>query len=178
VGPSLADPPGTQYPGGDVKTDISCRALGLDVKTWIEEELVDYVCPSLFWPRLPGVPKTAEFAALAKNKNVGIYPTVFPLPAWAEDAKHPVPDTPEMRRRHQDEIIKAALQCYNEGADGISTYNWGTYFPPGTIKQNPEKYSEDYGRSNVGYQKVLMAVHPKLGSAKLLRKLLAEGTGS
>ncbi len=33
VGPSLADAPGTEYPGGNVRTDISCRDLGLDVTT-------------------------------------------------------------------------------------------------------------------------------------------------
>ena len=157
-----------------MRNDISCRTLGLDVKTWIEEELVDYVCPSLFWPRLPGVPKTSEFAALAKKKNVGIYPTVFPLPAWAEDSKNPLPDTPETRRRHHDEIVKAALQCYGDGADGISTFNWGTYFPPGTILKSPEKYSENYGRGNMGYQMVEMTVHPMLGSEKRLRQYLKE----
>ncbi|MBM3802394.1 MAG: hypothetical protein FJW26_08825 [Acidimicrobiia bacterium] len=170
VGPSLDDPVGMEYPGGQVKNDISCRALGLDVKTWIEEELVDYVCPSLFWPRLPGIPKTSELVALATNKNVGVYPTVFPLPAWAEDAKNPVTDSPQTRRRHRDEIVQAALRCYEDGADGISTFNWSTYFPPGTVKQSPAKYSENYGRSNAGYQKVLMALHPKLGSKEALRQ--------
>lgn len=172
VGPSLDDPAETEYPGGNVRNDVSCRALGLDVKTWIEEELVDYVCPSLFWPRLPGVPKTAEFVALAKGKNVGIYPTVFPLPAWAEDDKNPVKDSNETRRRHQEEIVQAALKCYEEGADGISTFNWGTLFPPGTIPKNPPKYSEFYGRANVGYQTVEMAAHPPLDSQSKLRHYL------
>ncbi len=86
VGPSVADPSGTRYPGGDTN-DISCRDLGLDVKTWIDEEIVDYVCPSLFWPRFPGLPKTAEFAALAREKKVGIYPTVFPIPSWISTAR-------------------------------------------------------------------------------------------
>ncbi len=157
-----------------MKNDISRRELGLDVRTWIDEEWVDYVCPSLFWPRLPRVPKTAEFAALARNRNVGIYPTVFPLPAWADDEKNPLKDSPQTRRRHQEELIQAALKCYEDGADGISTFNWGTYFPQGTIKQSPANYSSNYGRSNVGYQKVLMAVHPALGSARLLRKFLNE----
>ena len=67
------------------------------------------------------------------------------------------------------------MQCFADAADGISTFNWGTHFPPGTIKQRPEKYSENYGRSNGSYQKVLMAVHPKFGSVKLLRKYLKEG---
>ena len=63
------DENGLRCPGGDVHTDLSCRDLGLDTKTWIEEDLVDYVCPSLFSPRLPGVPKTADFAPLVRDKE-------------------------------------------------------------------------------------------------------------
>ncbi len=83
--------------------------------------------PSLFWPRLPGVPRVAEFAALTEGKNIGIYPTVFALPGWAED-EISIPDMTaaqigDMMRRHRDEICHAALKCYEDGADGISTYN-------------------------------------------------------
>ena len=62
------------------------------------------------------MPKTAEFVALARDKNIGIYPTVFPLPAWAEE-EISIPDMSpaEIRRmmqRHRDEICHAALKCY------------------------------------------------------------------
>ena len=172
VGPSLADPPGAGFPGGKADNDLSCRDLGLDVPTWIGEELVDYMCPSLFWPRLPGFPKVAEFRELAGDADVGIYPTVFPLPAWAEDRANPVPDGIQVRRWHRDEILRTALECYRDGADGISTYNWGTYFPPGTVAQPPHGCSGSYGRACEGYQKVLMAAHPPLRSPDAIRRHL------
>lgn len=172
VGPTLSEKEGRGLPGGKAASDISCKDLGLDVAQWVEEELVDYICPSLFWPRLPGMPKTGEFAELARDRDIGIYPTVFPLPAWAEVSENSVPDGNQVRRLHRDEIVRAALWCYEEGADGISTYNWGTFFPSGTIERPPGGYSENYGRSCDGYQKVLMDVHPKLKNAEALRQYL------
>jgi hypothetical protein len=107
VGPTIAG-----NPMGP--TDMSCKDLGLDVKTWIDEGLVDYLCPSLFWPRLPGLPRTREFVELARGTRVGVYPTVWPLPEWMEQGpdKGPVgvKDTRKLRR-FRDDIGKAALQA-------------------------------------------------------------------
>jgi len=142
VGPSLDDPPGTEYPGGSVHNDFSCRLLGLDVATWIEEELVDYVCPTLFWPRWPGLPKTAEFAALAKDKNVGVYPTLFPLPAWLENNSPIDPGDTARLSRYKNEMCRLALDLYADGADGISTFNW--YFHL-FLAQMPNQWQTYYG---------------------------------
>ena len=157
-----------EFPGGHhAAANPSCRDLGLDVETWIAEGLVDYVCPTLFWPRLPGVPKTEEFVELARGTQVGIHPTVFPLPAWAEDEQNPVHDSAESRLRHRDEIIRAALQCYDEGADGLSTFNWSRRDPDKEIGKRVE-WSTLYGRRCVGYIKVLRALCPKLSSPQVL----------
>ena len=150
----------------------SCKDSGLDVKTWIEEGVVEYVCPSFFWPRLPGVPKVKEFAELARGTSVGIYPTVFPLPAWAEDEDNPVYDSEETRLRHRNEIIEAALQCYQEGPDGISTFNWGRLAPTRQKEESIEPVL--YGRGVVGFVKVERAVCPRLGDPEALRELLAQ----
>ena len=150
----------------------SCQDQGTDVKTWIGKGYVDYVCPSLFWPRLPGVPWTKEFVALAQGTNVGIYPTVFPLPAWAENAQSPVPDSLDARRRHKDEIVKAALQCYEDGADGISTFNWNRDDPDSPLRKE-HKYSQEYGRPCEGYSRVSIQVHRTLDSPSALKTLLA-----
>jgi len=60
VGPSIETPQNVaNYAGSMSKhrdVDSSCKELGLDVKTWVQDDLVDYICPSLFWtdwPRLP-----------------------------------------------------------------------------------------------------------------------------
>ena len=175
VGPSLADPPGTEYPGGKASTDLSCKELGLDVRTWIREGWVDYVCPSLFWPRLPGLPKTAEFAELARNKEVGIYPTVFPLPGWAEE-EISIPDlsakaVKEMMQRHRDEICNAALKCYEEGADGISTFNWSGHclYSPRVKQVGP---SQTRYEESLPYMQTELFVHQYLSSAEALRECL------
>ena len=175
VAPSVADPPGTEYPGGQVNNDISCRELGLDVTTWIAEESVDYVCPSLFWPMLPGIPKTAEFIALAKNKGVGIYPTVFPLPAWAQD-KISLPDKPasevkKLMERHRNEICQAALAGYAEGADGISTFNWFGHgqFSPLVKKSGAE---QTMYRGSLPYMQTELFLHRFLSSPERLRECL------
>src|SRR5437870_3942577 len=52
------------------------------LQKWIHEDLVDYVCPSLFLATLPGMPLTREFVALAGGTPIGVYPTLWPLGAW------------------------------------------------------------------------------------------------
>ena len=80
----IADFPGAHY--GEPE-NLSCQNLGLDVKTWIQEGLVDYICPTLFLSELPGLPRTNEFVALARNTPVGVYPTLFDVPNGATTIK-------------------------------------------------------------------------------------------
>lgn len=142
------------------RVDMSCKDLGLDVTTWVKEGLVDYLCPSMFWGYNPtGIPKTAEFVALAKGTHVGIYPTVFPYSAWMADGpdKGPVEEkNPKIMRRYRDDIVNAALQCYAEGADGISTFNWVPHQQPGMTRLNQRA---DWG---LGALKLQMRIHPRL----------------
>ena len=154
-------------------SDFSCQDLGLDVKTWIAKGLVDYLCPSYFWPRLPGMPKTAEFVALAKHSRTGIYPTVFPLAKWQEDPKRTLildSDKAAMKQLCED-ICHAALQGYADGAAGISTFNWVHHMQPGMVKI-PSR--DEWG---LGSKKVQMFVHPKLGRRAELAKCVQQGCG-
>lgn len=173
VGPSIADPPGTEYAGGNVKTDLSSRELGLDVKTWIEKEYVDYVSPSLFWPRWPGLPKTKEFAALAKGKRVGIYPTLFPMPKWLDDDQSPdksiEPGDTEQLKRYKEEMTAAALAMYEDGADGISTFNWYFHLH---LSQMPVQWQAyyGYGMGASAVQKHVLSIMGKPGALRDYRK--------
>jgi len=151
VGPSIdmeAEPDEKIFPGISFPrkpTNASCRELGLDVKTWIEDELVDYVCPSLFWPRWPGLPKTREFVELARDSKVGVFPTLFPLPRWLEKGSDKGPialDDTEKLLRYKNEFCRLALNLYEDGADGVSTYNW--YFHL-RIAKVPYLWCEYYG---------------------------------
>ena len=148
VGPSLDTPEEAADYAGAVSPgcDGSCRELGLDVRTWVEQELVDYVCPTLYWPRWPGVPRTREFADLARSRDVGVYPTLFPLPAWLEaevNQAGPIePEQTERMMRYKDGFCAAALKMYEDGADGISTFNW--YFHLHLAKM-PKQWQAYYG---------------------------------
>ena len=163
VGPTIAGAPLG-------RNDMSCKSLGLDVKTWVEEELIDYLCPSFFWGHNPGDdPKTAEFVALTKGKNVGVYPTVFPFSKWqTENAERERidPDETEDLRRYHDDILDAALKCYAEGADGISTFNWVPHHQPGMTRRNMR---EEWG---LGAAKVQMYLHPLLKDREALQAYL------
>ena len=139
------------------RNDMSCRELGLDVETWVKEMLVDFLSPSFFWGHNPGDdPRTAEFARLAEGTGVGVYPTVFPYSWWqtrsAEDQRIEAEDADRMRR-YRDNIVEAALKCYEDGADGISTFNWVPHQQPGMAKRN---IREGWG---LGAAKLQMHIH-------------------
>ena len=62
---------------------------------------------------------------MAKGTDIGVYPTISYTPAWAHgDGPGQLADGEPARRRHRDEICKEALKCYEEGADGVSLFNW------------------------------------------------------
>jgi hypothetical protein len=176
VGPSIADPPGTDYPGGSPRIDLSCQLLGLDVAKWVEEGLVDYLCPSLFGPMLPGIPKTAEFVRLVGQGDIGVYPSVFGLPAWGHDrismSDMTVDETKEMMKRHRDHLCRAALQCYEEGADGISTYNWSGADPRKLAAVQHGQARTDQYRDSLPYMLTNFFVYPFLRSPEALRECL------
>ncbi len=155
--------------------NASCRDLGLDVESWVKEELVDYLCPSLWHPYLPGLPRTAEYVALAKDKPIGIYPTIFPWPAWGDDAIS-IPGAPAeellaMMRRHRNDICNAALKCYEEGADGVSTHIWNGHCLFSRLARENGLAQRKY-RGSLPYMKTELFVHRFLGSAEALRECL------
>lgn len=147
VSPSLDTSPSTDvFPGMASRVNGSCRDQGTDAKTWIEKGYVDYVCPSLFWPRWPGLPRTKEFAELAEDRDVGIYPTLFPLPPWLDQDKSPdkalEPGDTERLAKYKQGFCDIALQMYEDGADGISTFNWYFHLH---LSQMPKQWQAYYG---------------------------------
>ena len=160
------------FPGGHhgPPTNRSCRNAGLDVETWTEEGLVDYVCPTFFWPQWPGLPRTAEFAELARGTNVGIYPTVWPLPAWmaAEDSPPINADDHERRLQYRRGLGQLALQCFADGADGISAFNWVQHHQASMVHTPHRLHWGD------GMKQEQMDIFPRFRSARELRQYLAE----
>jgi hypothetical protein len=177
VGPSLeSDPnpilfPGIFYP--QKPTNASCKELGLDVKTWIREGLVDYVCPSLFLATLPGLPLTREFTDLARGTEVGIYPTLWPLAAWMHGVcERPVP--PQDLRAlalYKYDLSTTALKIYEDGADGISTFNWYSHLRDAKV---PHLWTDGEGSAGAGAEAVQSYVYPLLGNPAAIRRYLAQ----
>ena len=173
VPPSLETNPNTaKYPGmSHVFANHCCRDKGLYVKTWIEQGYVDYVCPSLFWPDWPGLPYTKEFVEVAKGTDVGIYPTLFPLADWVHgpDSTPIQYDNHELLLRYKNEFCRLALQLYEDGADGISTYNWASTQQPGVVP-----HERGGVREGPGARQVQWIMHSKIADPDALRQYQAE----
>ena len=78
----------------------------------------------------------------------------------------------ELMRKHRDELCEAALRCYEEGADGVSTYNW---FGHGLYSPVARKYGfpTQHYRSSQAYMRTELFVHAFLGSPAHIRRCLA-----
>ena len=102
-----------------------CKNLSLDVPTWIQEGLINYVAPGDFG-FTDFNEKYEDFVSIARQHDCYVYPQV--QPRLSIDTEF-LMDMPQYR---------AALQnFYAAGADGFSTQNyffhWGPQFePPGT----------------------------------------------
>ena len=150
--------------GQEAPTNQSCADLGVDVRTWVKKGLVDYLCPTLFWPRWPGLPCTEEFVALTQGTEVGVYPTLFPLPAWIDEGISVEPDDRQGLLRYKTELCELALQLYKDGADGISTFNWMPHHQPGMVADPMRK---EWG---LGALRLQMHIHSLLSDRALLEE--------
>ena len=176
VPPSLeTEPNEVKYPGmAHSEANRSCKDKGLDVITWIKNGDVAYVCPSLYWPHWPGLPHTKEFTKLARETDVGIYPTLFPVPDWVHGSEGKPIDRDDHERllRYKNEFCHLALQLYEDGADGISTYNWAGTCQPGMVPY-PQRNRPNWGD---GAKQVQWVMHSKIASPDALRQYLARQT--
>jgi hypothetical protein len=176
VGPSLdLDPTPFVYPGifyAEKPTNASCRDLGLDVSAWVREGLVDYLCPTLFLDGLPAQPRTAQFVALTAGTPVGVYPTLWGWSAWMHGIGErsiglEAADAGALAL-FKDDLCTAALRLYEEGADGISTYNWYAHLRHARL---PHAWAAAF--PGAGADRLLAWVHPLLPDRQALRRYRA-----
>ena len=176
VGPSLAlDPTPFVYPGSfypEKPTNASCHDLGLDVPAWVREGLVDYLCPTLFLDGLPAQPRTAEFVALTHGTSVGVYPTLWGWSAWMHGIGErsiglETADAGALAL-FKDDLCTAALRLYEDGADGISTYNWYAHLRQARL---PHAWAAAF--PGAGADRLLAWVHPLLPDREALRRYRA-----
>jgi len=89
-----------------------CRRLGFDVKTWVRERLVDYICPSDFFFSDFNI-AVENYVALCRGTDCKVYPTIHPL----IQVNHPE----NITRANYRALARGFYAC---GAAGLSTYNY------------------------------------------------------
>ncbi len=111
-----------------------CYNLGFDISTWIQEGLIDYICPCDFGYADFNAPYE-EFSQLTRASDCMLYPTLSPM-LCRGDATTLL--TPENYRA-------LAQNFYGAGADGVSVFNYqyhwarkgGTARYPGPVEGYP-----------------------------------------
>ena len=111
-----------------------CYNLGFDIPTWIQEGLIDYICPCDFHFADFNAPYE-EFGQLTRGSDCLMYPTLSPMLCRGDDTTLL---TPENYRA-------LAQNFYGAGADGVSVFNYqyhwarkgGTARYPGPVEGYP-----------------------------------------
>lgn len=94
------------------QTFFECRRLGFDVKAWVQERLVDYICPSDFFFSDFNI-AVDQYVALCRGTGCKVFPTIHPL----IQVNHPENIEPEHYRA-------LARGFFASGAAGLSIYNY------------------------------------------------------
>ena len=94
------------------QTFAECQRLGFDITTWVQEGLLDYICPSDFFHADFNM-RVARFVELCRGTECKVFPAIHPL----IQVNHPDNITLENYRA-------LARSYYAAGADGIATYNY------------------------------------------------------
>ncbi len=126
-----------------MRSDIECLGVGLDVRAWVREGLIDVVCPMNFfytdWHTM--IANMDEWRELTDGTQCGLYPTIHSM---ALDDYTPPYVSAESYRG-------AAHSYYLHGADGIALYNlwhvnetgWGAvrdFGAPIVLGAQPRRY--------------------------------------
>ncbi len=120
-----------------------CENIGLDVRTWIKQGLVDMVWPMDFyyskWHLM--IKQMPEWAALTEGTDCALYPTVheeflegYTVPYITGDSERGM-----------------AYSYYTHGADGIALYNFWDGSEIGSLRDNSDIWDAvgDMGRPSV-----------------------------
>ena len=106
------------YLAARVATSLEmCDRIGYDVRTWVEEGLVDILIPGGGAATDPS-PDVAGFVELCKGRDVAVYPGFdggLPDPYVG-------PESPDVKNRLRTRAI--ASRHHRAGADGIYAFNW------------------------------------------------------
>ncbi len=124
-------------------TEKMCLEAGLDVRTWFEEGIVDFVVPFLYGYFIlePDMPIDWLIQSAHQNDSASVYPVLQP---WSEDESV----GSHLRKYATPEMMRAAAgNFWDRGADGL--YTWFLKWPLGDSERrilteigNPELSKE------------------------------------
>ena len=89
-----------------------CHRLGFDIRTWVRDGLLDYICPSDFFHSDFNM-AVDQYVKLCEGTDCQVFPAIHPL----IQVNHPANITPPNYRA-------LAHSYYAAGATGIATYNY------------------------------------------------------
>lgn len=105
----------------------NCHWAGLEVEKWIEQRLIDVVCPSQLMTLAHDMPLD-EFVKLAKPVGCKVYPYLYPRTSYHWDFA-PEPSAANYAGKSKREVtpalVRGAAQNYwHLGADGFGLFNF------------------------------------------------------
>ena len=105
----------------------NCHWSGLEVEKWIEQRLVDVVCPSQLMTLAHDMP-VDEFVKLAKPVGCRIYPSLYPRTSYqwefSTDPSAATYATPAKREVTPALVRGAASNYWRMGASGFELFNF------------------------------------------------------
>ncbi|HRK18330.1 MAG TPA: hypothetical protein PK970_05175, partial [Hyphomicrobiaceae bacterium] len=100
---------------------------GLDVKTWMQRDLVDVVIPSQLMT-IAGDQPVDDFVRIGRATGVKVHPAILSRQnaSWpmADDPRRTGPRGNEAPAARAEDVIGVASNYYSMGADGLQLYNW------------------------------------------------------
>ena len=96
-----------------------CRRYGLDVGTWIEQDLIDYLCPGDGGRNDPNLDH-AQWADLCRDAPCRYFPMLQMLPEQGA-----------VGVLHVEHLRALAMGMYAGGAEGLALFNWVYYWSLG-----------------------------------------------
>ena len=115
----------------------TCRRIGFDIPTWVDEGLVDILIPSGMSDTDPSI-DVQGFVELCRGTDTAVYPgldTQERFPGHAADSRGPQGGPPAHMPRSapasedhytKDKMLNRAMAAryHEDGADGIYIFNW------------------------------------------------------
>ena len=89
-----------------------CHEIGLELKTWIEEDLLDIITPSTHWGTVTDIP-FHEFIDLTQDMNCRIYGCISEEVGPGDD-----------RPTSADALRATACNAWRQGIDGVYLFNF------------------------------------------------------